>query len=38
MTELRSWYSFFIIDIDFCETDNLDNTERGDSGFGSTGK
>lgn len=24
--------------VDFCETDNLDNTERGDSGFGSTGR
>lgn len=24
--------------VDFCEVDNLDNTERGDSGFGSTGK
>lgn len=26
------------MDVDFCETDNLDSTERGDSGFGSTGK
>ena len=24
--------------IEFCETDKIDNTERGDNGFGSTGK
>lgn len=26
------------IDVNFCETDNFDNTKRGDGGFGSTGK
>lgn len=26
------------MDVDFCETDNLDSTERGDSEFGSTGR
>lgn len=26
------------IDVDFCEVDNLDDTDRGEKGFGSTGR
>lgn len=29
---------FPYVDIEFCETDKIDNTERGNDGFGSTGR